>query len=201
MKNSSCLAGLMGAIALLGGCAQVNVLRQPSNIPVFVDSYDKPSLTEKTRDLPCIVNLFNCTEHATLGVAKMSGATEPGPVFPFREIVRDECGLFLKSNFRPVVSAEEAKIELKIESRKVILSRDGDDLTFKLALAVKLLNPSHEDKPYFSKVYEVTTIGTMMAEELVPNCVYEAVQGILDDFAREISSNKYLVGRLEELAN
>ena len=191
---------LVGALAPLCGCHSVSELRQPANVPVFVDSYDSPVLVKKTGNVPCILNLINCAEKATLVVNKLSGSTEPGPAFPVEAVVREECAILINSNFRQVNAAEHAKIELKVESRKVILSRDGDDLSFSLSLAIMLLNPHHQDKPYFNNVYDVKTIGTMMDENTVPNCVYEAVQRVLANFINEISANEYLVARLSELA-
>ena len=193
------LAAVVLYVALLGGCHSVSELRQPSNVPVFVESYDRPNLIRKTGNVPCTLNLVNCTEMATLVVNKLSGATAPGPSFPVRAVVMEECGPLISSNFRQVIAAEQAKIELKIESRKVMLVRDGNDLTFSLSLAIMLLNPHHQDKPYFSKVYEVGTFGTMTNEELVPNCVYEAVQRILANFISEVNADEYLVARLDEL--
>ena len=186
-------------LALICGCQTVVELRQPANIPVFVDEYGKPLLVQKTHAVPCMLNLVNCPEKATLVIRKLSGSTKPDPAFPIRAVVGGEFLPLAKANFRPVVAAEQAKVELKVETRKVILERDGDDLTFNLSLAVKLLNPRHEDKPYFSKVYEASTMGTMMNEELVPNCVYEAVQQIAQDFISEVNADESLVVRLSEI--
>lgn len=194
------IISLACVLAPLCGCHSVTELQQPANVPVFVDSYGSSVLVRKAGNVPCVLNLINCTEKATLVVNKLSGSTEPGPAFPVAEVVREECRMLINSNFRPVAATEHAKIELKVESRKVILSRDGDDLTFSLSLAIMLLNPHHQDKPYFNNVYEVKTIGTMMDENSVPNCVYEAVQRALSNFINEISANEYLVARLSELA-
>ena len=181
------------------GCHTVVELVQPANIPVFVDSYRKESLSRKTGDVPCILNLVNCAEKATLVEKNFSGSTTPGPTFPLRAIVKEECLPMIQANFGQVVPAEEAKIEIKLESRKAILLRDGDDLTFTLSFAVMILHPHHQDKPFFSKIYEVETIGTMMNEVQVPDCVYEAVQRILLSFVNELAGDAYLVARLDEL--
>lgn len=181
------------------GCETVAELVQPANVPVFVDSYRKENLSARTGDVPCILNLVNCAEKATLVVKNFSGSTTPGPTFPLRAIVKEECLPMIQANFGQVVPAEEAKIEIKLEARKAILLRDGDDLTFTLSFAVMILHPHHQDKPFFSKIYEVETIGTMMNEVQVPDCVYEAVQRILLSFVNEIAGDAYLVARLDEL--
>ena len=194
---------LSGSVLLLlvcaCGCQTVTELAQPANVPVFMDSYKKIELCKKTGDVPCILNLVNCADKATLVEKNFSGSTTPGPTFPLRDIAEDECMPMVRANFRQVVAAEQAKIEIKLESRKAILMRDGDDLTFTLSFAVMILHPHHQDKPFFSKIYEVETIGTMMNEAQVPDCVYEAVQRILQKFITEIADDAYLVARLDEL--
>ena len=157
-------------------------LVQPANVPVFVDSYRKENLSARTGDVPCILNLVNCAEKATLVVKNFSGSTTPGPTFPLRAIVKEECLPMIQANFGQVVPAEEAKIEIKLEARKAILLRDGDDLTFTLSFAVMILHPHHQDKPFFSKIYSARTYCRRVDEEIVPNCVYEAVQLTVADF-------------------
>ena len=45
----------------------------------------------------------------------------------------------------------------------------------------------------------MSTLGTMMNEELVPNCVYEAVQQIAQKFISEVNADESLVARLAEI--
>ena len=191
----------LAVACLLGGCSSVSSLTEPANIPVFVLSYENASARDVLREVPCVLNLVNCAQDATQVGVKFSGAREPGPTFPIRDIVRGEFAAVIVQNLRKVDLFEQARVELKVESRKVLLERDGDDLACDVTLAVMLLNPRHTDKPYFSKTYNRKTIGSVTEEGIVPTCVYEAVQQIADAFIREVSADASLLAYLSKLSD
>ena len=199
MRHRHLFVGIL--LLAVCGCETVTELGQPANVPIFVRTYEGMQLKNKTKEVPCMLNLVNCVPEATMVRLKFSGSREAGPRFPIREIVKGEFSSVLRSNFRTTRSSERPKIELKVESRKTLLERDGDDLVCEISLAVMLLNPEHEDKPYFSKTYARKAIGTMMSESEVPNCVYECVQLIADKAVQEINADSSLVGRLALLAD
>lgn len=187
---------IVGA-AILCGCSTPDVLVQPQRIPVFIESYNVSSMS--AHNIPCSLNLLNCAPEATLSKVSMSGSRSPESKFPLRDIVEGEFSAFINANLKMIRNAEQPKVEVKIETQKAILERDGDDLSFNFALAVRLLNPHHEDKPFFSKIYSERTYCRREDAETVPNCVYEAVQRVVADFVADLAADPSLVARISAL--
>ena len=193
--NSKCLFAFGVVFAMLAGCSTPEFLAQPADIPLFVTSYAVPEL-KGMNNANCSLNLVNCAPEAMLAKVSFSGSRIPESRFPVRDIVDAEFNAVIKANFALVSAGEQPKLEMKVESRRLILERDGDDLSFNLSLAVKLIHPTRDDKPFFSKVYSVRTFGVRENETNVPNCVYEAVQRIAMAFVRDVAKDKSLVARL-----
>ena len=194
LGNIACLL-----LVLSAGCSTVTELRQPRKVPVFVSSFESAALRAKTADVPCILNGINVPMVATVSEIGFSGRRTPGPEYPIGDIVANEFQQVLVHNFGPVEAGTKARLELRLDPQKLILERDGNDLVCEVSIFVLLLNPDHQDKPYFSKTYAVRTIGTMMDEETVPECVYEAVQKVASQFVCEIGSDPQSLARLAEL--
>ena len=197
MRGKHVFAVVAVGMAVLGGCSTPDTLVQPQRIPVFIRSYNVPSMS--AHDIPCSLNMLNCAPEATLAKVAMSGSRSPESKFPLRDIVEAEFSAFIGANLRMVKDAEQPKIEVKVESQKAILERDGKDVTFNVSLAVRLLNPYHEDKPFFSKIYSARTYCPRTDVETVPNCVYEAVQRIVADFINDLAADSSLLARMSSL--
>ena len=196
MRNGSFVVAAIAAV--LAGCSTPEYLRQPERIPMFVMSYENAAL-QRAKNVPCALNLINCVGEASLAKVKMSGRRVQESKFPMRDIVGAEFGALLKANFRPVVGSEQPRMEMKVETHRTILERDGDDVIFDLSLSVKLLNPRHTDKPYFSKTYSARTEAVRQDDVYVPICVYEAVQRVAADFIRDVAADESLVAHLAAL--
>ena len=190
--------------AVAGFCSPLT-LKQPANIPVFVDSYKVPALVGASVKVPCVLNLVNCTETATIVNRGSFGSRTPCASFPVKDIVRGEFRLLLSDNFTPVSDVAQAKLELKIESRRIVVEVESEKFGDKwvdcdIALAIMLLNPNHLDIPYFSKVYS-TKCGCKLKEDgLVPQCIYESVQKTVKKFGSEMTADANLMARLGGLA-
>lgn len=197
MRTFGIVLGLL--LGLAAGCSTVLELRQPRQVPVFVPSFESAGLRAKTSDVPCALNGINVPKVATVSVIGCSGRRTPGPEYPIGDIVADEFQRVLFLNFGSAAPGKKARLELRLDPQKLILERDGNDLVCDVLIFVQLLNPDHQDKPYFSKAYGVKTIGTMMDEETVPDCVYEAVQKIASQFVNEIGRDAQSLARLAEL--
>lgn len=197
MSKVMMVATVAVGAAVLCGCSTPDTLVQPQRIPVYVKSYTVPSMS--ARAVPCSLNLLNCAPEATQAKVSMSGSRSPESKFPLRDIVEAEFTAFIGANLRMVKDAEQPKVEVKVESQKAILERDGRDLTFNVALAVRLLNPHHNDKPFFSKIYSARTYCRRTDDETVPNCVYEAVQFIVADFISDLAADSSLLARMSSL--
>ena len=195
-RNMMVAAAVVGA-AVFCGCSTPDVLVQPQSIPVYIKSYDVPSMS--AHDIPCSLNLLNCAQEATLVKVSMSGSRSPESKFPLRDIVEAEFSAFIGANLRMAKDAEQPKIEVKVEPQKAILERDAKDITFSFSLAVRLLNPYHNDKPFFSKIYSARTYCRRTDEETVPNCVYEAVQLTVANFINDLAADSSLIARVSSL--
>lgn len=183
---------------LMLGCSTPEHLKPPSRIPVFVQTYEKSALAG-LKTLECSLNLVNCADESILTRRTFSGMIEPLSKFPIRDVVQFEFESVVRSNFMPVTGGAQPVIEMKVESQRIVLQRDGDEIEFSLVLIVSLLNPMHEDKPYFSKRYSVDTFCESDNDELIPNCVYEAVQLVASKFLADLSAEGSLVSRLPML--
>lgn len=95
----------------------------PVGARAAVETFSSSGLKTRTRHVPCVLNLLNVPREATLTELGMSGTRQLGPAYPARDIVRGEFNEVLSANFRPVAQAEQARIELKVESRRLILVR------------------------------------------------------------------------------
>ena len=197
MPKVMMVAAVAAGAAAISGCSTPETLVQPRSIPVYIKSYAVPSMS--AHGIPCSLNLLNCAPEATLAKVSMSGSRSPESKFPLRDIVEEEFSAFIGANLRMVKDAEQPKIEVKVESQRAILERDGRDLTFNLSLAVRLLNPYHDDKPFFSKIYSARTYCRRVDEEIVPNCVYEAVQLTVADFINDLAADSSLLARVSSL--
>ena len=192
-------AAVLSAIAIVGGCADIGPLVQPSNVPVYINTYKVPSLSGRVSDVRCSINLVNAVENAVIGEKALSGKTFPGQAFPVRGILKTEFETLVKENFSLVAGEDQPHLELKVETQKVILTLDGKKYRFAYAAAIKLLDPRHEDKPYFSKIYSATTRGRRVSDTEVPGCVYEAIQTTVADFISDLARDKSLIARIDEL--
>ena len=195
-KMQMVAAAVVGSVVLCG-CSTPETLVQPQRIPVFIRSYKVPFMS--AHGTSCSLNLLNCPIEATLVKVSMSGSRSPESKFPIRDIVEAEFAAFIDANLSMVKDAEQPKIEVKVEPQRVILERDGRDVAFNFALAIRLLNPYHEDKPFFSKIYSARTYCRRADDETVPSCVYEAVQRIMADFINDLAADSSLLSRISSL--
>ena len=190
-------AALLGAV--VAGCSVPAVLVLPDEIPEYITTYQSRILSTKTKDVTCQLNLYNTVEEAKVGERTISGKIEITQVYPIKEVVRSEFANVIAENFRSVQGNEQPKLEMKVETRKTILTRDGDRQTFDLAVAIMLLDPRHEEKPYFSKVYSQKVNDYVYDEIYVPNIVYKAIQLSIKEFLNDVSADSSLVQWIEDL--
>lgn len=197
MKLSVVLMAFTGL--LLTGCAIPPELIEPTDVPLYVASYVAPHVRDHGKGLKCRLNLVNCVPSAYVG-ERDGGKVEMSQVWPVRTIVQSEFENVVKSNFSLIEGSEQPNIELKIETRKVLLNLDGKRLKFDYQAAIKILNPVHEDKPYFSKIYSAKTSGVSADRIFVPNCVYEGIQSTLVQFLDDLDQDRSLLAALKDLA-
>ena len=88
MKKNQMLAAVALGMVILCGCSTPDTLVQPQRIPVFIRSYNVPSMA--ANNIPCSLNLLNCAPEATLAKVSMSGSRSPESKFPLRDIVEAE---------------------------------------------------------------------------------------------------------------
>lgn len=173
-------------------------LLQPTRIPVFISSY-KSTMLQQAKNIPCSLDAVRCAENATMQRVTLSGMREGESVYPVREIVTGEVVSMIDANFRRPNLGESARLEIQAETQRVILERDGDELSFNLVMTMRLLNSKELDKPYFVKVYSVRTAGVLDDDyDHVPPCVYEAVQKVVSGFVTDISSDNARLARIVE---
>ena len=190
-------AALLGGTLL--GCGTLPVLKQPTDIPVYINTYRSSKLHSQLNDISCQLNLVNVVEQSQIGERTISGKIELTQLYPVRPIVEAEFSNLIKENLKMGSGAEQPKLEMKIETRKSILTIDGKRLTFDLALSIMLIDPRHEGKPYFSRIYTQKTRGDSFDEVHVPNCVYKATQFVLRDFLNDLASDAALVQWIRDL--
>ena len=198
MKNILAFAVLPALV--LSGCRLPPVLVEPNDIPLFVSSYKASKVHGQLNGVKCSLNLINCVSEAAVGEKTISGKTMSEQMIPIRPIVQSEFENLIKANFSPISGNEQPNVELKIETQKVLLTLDGSNYRFDYSSAIKVLNPLHEDKPYFSKIYSARTYGKCKDREFVPDCVYKAIQSTLAQFLADLNKDESLLTTIEKVS-
>ena len=91
---------------LLAGCSTVGMLPEPPAIPATVDSYVIRGLSEKTGDVPTVVEISECVDSAVITERGFSGVSSIVAYIPVRKLVERELGKVVAVNFRPPMTDE-----------------------------------------------------------------------------------------------
>lgn len=185
--------GILAAIPLafgLAGCAMPDVLREKPQVPVFISSYASQDVRSYTKSLKCSLNLVNCVKSAAVGEKTISGKTVSEQTFGIGAIIQSEFSSAVESNFTPIKGSEQPDVELRVDTQRVRLTLDGGKFRFLFAASVKLVNPKHADKPYFSNLYTASATSRKVDREFVPDCVYEGVQSVLAQFLSDLAKDE-----------
>lgn len=197
MRLPTCLS----LVTLLLGCSSLQELREPANVPTVVGSYRIAALSEKTGDVPVALSLDECVEEAVLVSHGLTGGTSVVGTFPVRSIIEREFQKVIAANFRVVLPTEQPKLELRIESRQISVSRSWSKVACEMEFHVEILDPELNRRPYFVKNYQVSSTAIVKIKDEVPVCVYSCIQHFANDFMQDVTKNRSLVTRLRELSD
>jgi hypothetical protein len=198
-KYSIYLSGLAIAIFLCG-CATDKMLQEPDAIPAYVVEYTTSRLGARTSGIPVAIDLEDCVESAMISSRGLSGGTSTLGFFPVKTVVRRELERIVSDNFRMVLPEEQPMVELKVSSALIVVRESWSNINCEMELQFELLNPHHNDKPYFSRIYKRQCKGRLENKRIVPLCVYETVQKIIKKFVDDVSKDPSLAARLESLS-
>lgn len=187
-------------LALLCGCASDRLLKEPGAIPAYVEKYATDRLGVRTSGIPVSIDLEDCVENAMISSRGISGGTSTMGFFPVKGVVKRELERIVSDNFRMVLPDEQPLVELKVSSALIIVRESWSNISSEIELQFELLNPHHDDKPYFSRKYKKMCKGRLENKKIVPLCVYETVQTIARDFINDVSKDPSLAARLELLS-
>lgn len=190
------------AAVFLQGCSTPDVLREPEDIPSLVPSYEIPGLRAHTGNVPVILDLSECVEHAVMSSDGFSGKSSIAGRFPVRELVLREFNKVVAGNFRMALPDEHPRLVLEIDSERIIVKRSWSKLKCEMVFSVKITDPVNADKkPYFYKRYRLGSNGVHRNKEEVPVCVYEEIQNFARKFLEDIPKehNGTLITRIKAL--
>lgn len=186
-------------LTLFCGCASDRLLKEPDAIPAYVDAYTTDRLGARTSGIPVSIDLDDCVENAMISSRGLSGGTSTMGFFPVKGVVKRELARIVSDNFRMVLPDEQPLVELKVSSALIIVRESWSNISSEMELQFEMLNPHHDDKPYFSRKYRKKCKGRIENKKIVPLCVYETVQTIVKNFVDDISKDPSLAARLELL--
>ena len=190
---------LIGMLALAGGCASVGELTEPKSIPAIVTSYRIKGLEARTGDVPTMLDLDECTESAILSSIGISGVPSVAGYFPVRQLVAREFQKVIVGNFRTVLPEEEPKLEVKIVSDRLSVTRNWSRVKAEMSFEVQLVDPERSRRPYFRKNYRLNAESVQRRKEEVPLCVYSCVQNLARSFLEDVSKDTLVIARLKAL--
>jgi hypothetical protein len=200
MKNFYFYFVALVAALMVAGCASDRMLREPESIPAFVTEYTTSRLGVRTSGIPVSIDLEDCVESAMISSRGLSGGTSTLGFFPVKNVVHRELQRIVSDNFRMVLPEEQPMVELKVSSALIIVRESWSNINCEMELEFALLNPHHDDKPYFSRKYKKKCVGRLENKRIVPLCVYETVQKIVKQFVGDVSKDPSLAARLESLS-
>ena len=189
----------IGILVLAGGCASVGELAEPKDIPALVTSYRIAGLGARTGDVATMLDVDECTEYAILSSVGISGVPSVAGHFPVRQLVAREFQKVVVGNFRTVMPEEEPKLEIRIVSNRMSVVRSWSRVTAEMSFEVQLVDPEHSRRPYFRKVYRLSSESIQHRKDEVPVCVYSCIQNLARSFLEDISRDSLVIARLRAL--
>jgi len=190
---------VIGILALAGGCASVGELVEPKDIPALVTSYRIAGLGARTGDVATMLDVDECTEYAILSSVGLSGVPSVAGHFPVRQLVAREFQKVVVGNFRTVMPEEEPKLEVRITSNRMSVSRSWSRVKASMSFEVQLVDPEHNRRPYFRKTYQLSSESIQRRKDEVPICVYSCIQNLARNFLEDISKDSLVLARLRAL--
>ena len=190
---------LIGTLVLVGGCASVGELTEPTDIPSLVTSYRIEGLEERTGDVATMLDLDECTEYAILSSIGLSGVSSVAGHFPVRRLVAREFQKVIVGNFRTMMPEEEPKLEVRVVSDRLSVKRNWSHVKAEMSFEVQLLDPEHSRRPYFRKNYHLSAESVQSRKDMVPACVYSCIQNLARSFLEDVSKDSLVIARLKAL--
>lgn len=172
------------------------VLTEPNQIPLSVASYKAHELEGKSENVSIAIDVTDCVEAAMLVSKGVFGGTSVEAAYPVRNAIEREFKRVIADNFCEPSDGQEDLV-LRLSTMRVLLTQTHSTCTSDLSLSVRLMNPAEGNAPLFRKTYRGKASGRMNDDEEIPNCFYEAIQSIAEEFVTDISSNRKLVWYLE----
>lgn len=192
---------VIGILALAGGCASVGELVEPKDIPALVTSYRIAGLGARTGDVATMLDVDECTEFAILSSVGISSVPSVAGHFPVRQLVAREFQKVVVGNFRTVMPEEEPKLEVRIVSNRISVIRNWSRVKAEMDFEVQLVDPEHNRRPYFRKVYRLNSESIQRRKDEVPVCVYSCIQNLARSFLEDISKDSLVIARLRALGD
>lgn len=179
------------------GCAVMPELDEPECIPVAVATYKTGELAAKASGVAVSLDVTDCVEAALLVSRGAFGGTSVEAYYPVRRVIEREFARVITDNFHHTEFGEEAALSLSVTTMRVLLTQRKGKISSDVSLTVRLLHPDGTRSPLFRKTYRAQSSGPKTTDGTVPQCFYEAVQRIAEDFSVDLSSNWNLVSYFE----
>ena len=184
-------------LAFVAGCSSMPELHEPKRIPMAVATYRAGELGSRASGLAVTLDMTDCVEAALLVSKGAFGGSSVEAYYPVRSIIEREFARFINDNFHHTEFGERATLQLSVTTARVLLTMRMGRVFSDVSLSVRLLHPDGTRAPLFRKTYRAQSSGPVCNDDTVPQCFYEAVQRIVEDFSVDIATNWNIVSYLE----
>jgi len=181
------------------GCSTVGELTEPKHVPSLVESYRIKGLDSRVAEVGTMLCLDECAEYAVLSSIGLSGVPSVAGHFPVRHLVLREFQKVIAGNFRTVLPDEEPKMELRVNSNRLVVRRSWSRVSAEMDFEVQLLD-TQRGRLYLRKQYHLTAESVQRDKRDVPACVYSCVQNLALRFIEDVSGDTHVIARLKALS-
>lgn len=189
----------VAAVVAAAGCRSVR--QATSSGPALRPSYERQELKNSLKDLVVRLNLRDCPEQQVFRYTSWYGIERTEKPHALIDLVRDEFGSVISSNFTSVEDARPrmAKVELNVTPNRIELFDPYiGNARCLYSFAVKLLDPRSNDvKPFFEKTICAES-ESQIDDGKIPDCEYAAIQEIAVKFLSAVVSDREVIRLLEE---
>ena len=198
-KSELITLSMAALVCVVCGCTTSRV--EPKPTPKFVPSYKVNAVQSRLGPLPVRLNLDDCVEMTAIAWRTITGRADREPPFKFRLIIERECKRMIAENFSSATaSGRQTAVELQVVPSMINIMGKSGVVTADITFSVKLVHPFEVSlRPYFSREYVMHAQCRDRNDEEIPPCVYEAVQKMLQQFAKDVGDDCPLLKKLEEI--
>ncbi len=184
--------------SVLAGCAFTGLRGEPKGLAVH--RYNAAGVPGVLRGMSAAIDVADCVEMAMVSDCGVFGGNSFAGTIPLKKIVQREFEQLVTDVFRAPVEGEREQMMVKVTSQCVILNQYWSETECEMSFDVRLLDPVQEGtRPYYRGVFTKKCRCENGEDDQVPQAVYEAIRGIVEEFLQTVMHDRNSLRRLSEL--